>query len=114
SRMDRFRDCKTGEEAVRVAKQVIGDLFPWDAPFVRDMELADPLGWLVGAVTPVVRRPVARLPSGSTAIALADTAITFDPIAAQGANHAVKQARFLVESAAAARGALDARWAERV
>ncbi len=114
SRMDRFRDCSSGEDVVRVAKQVIGELFPWDAPFVRDMELADPLGWLVGAVTPVVRQPVARLPSGGFAVALGDTAISFDPIAAQGANHAVKQARFLVESVAAARGPLDARWAAHV
>jgi hypothetical protein len=58
SRMDRFAGVRTGEEAVAITKQIVKDLFPWDEPFVRDMELADPLGWLTGAVTPAVRNPV--------------------------------------------------------
>ena len=96
SRMDRFANVKSGEEAVAMTKQVIKELFPWDEPFVRDMELADPLGWLTGAVTPAVRHPVARLDSGRVVMALGDTAISYDPIAAQGANNAMKQARQLV------------------
>ena len=62
--MDRFTKVTSGHEAVAVAKGVIKDLFPWDEPFVRSMELADPLGWLTGSVTPAVRNPVARLASG--------------------------------------------------
>jgi 2-polyprenyl-6-methoxyphenol hydroxylase-like FAD-dependent oxidoreductase len=96
SRMDRFANVRTGEEAVATVKQVIAELFPWDAPFVRDMELADPLGWLTGAVTPAVRNPVARLASGRIVTALGDAAISYDPIAAQGANNGIKQARQLV------------------
>ena len=96
SRMDRFANVKSGEEAVAIAKEVVADLFPWDSEWMRDMELADPLGWLTGAFTPVVRKPVAQLPSGRAVQALGDTAISFDPIAAQGANSAVKQARHLV------------------
>jgi len=96
SRMDRFRNVKTGDEAVATMKAVVTELFPWDGPFVRDMELADPLGWLTGAVTPAVRNPVGRLPSGRLVTALGDTAISYDPIAAQGANNGIKQARQLV------------------
>jgi 2-polyprenyl-6-methoxyphenol hydroxylase-like FAD-dependent oxidoreductase len=96
SRMDRFTKVTSGHEAVAVAKEVIKDLFPWDEPFVRSMELADPLGWLTGAVTPAVRDPVAHLPSGRVVTALGDTAISYDPIAAQGANSGIKQARQLV------------------
>jgi 2-polyprenyl-6-methoxyphenol hydroxylase-like FAD-dependent oxidoreductase len=96
SRMDRFANVKSGDEAVAMAKQVIKELFPWDEPFVRDMELADPLGWLTGAVTPAVRNPVARLDSGRVVTALGDTVISYDPIAAQGANSGIKQARQLV------------------
>jgi len=96
SRMDRFANVKTGEEAVATVKDVVKDLFPWDEPFVRAMELADPLGWLVGAVTPAVRNPVARLASGNVVMALGDTAISYDPIAAQGANNGIKQVRQLV------------------
>lgn len=103
SRMDRFGDVQDGAEAVARVRQVVSELFPWDEPFVRHITLADPLGWLVGRVTPTVRRPVARLPSGRVAAALGDTSISYDPIAAQGANSGIKQARHLV-AAVATRG----------
>jgi 2-polyprenyl-6-methoxyphenol hydroxylase-like FAD-dependent oxidoreductase len=101
--MDRFANAKSGEEALAILKQVVADLFPWDAAFVRDMTLADPLGWLVGRVVPTVRRPAACLGSGRVVAALGDTAISYDPIAAQGANSGIKQAQHLV-AAVRARG----------
>jgi hypothetical protein len=64
------------------------------------MQLADPLAWLVGSITPTVRKPVATLPSGRVVTCLGDTAVHFDPLAAQGANNAAKMARHLVRSAA--------------
>jgi len=39
SRMDRFADVHTGVEAVARVKQVISELFPWDEPFVRHMDI---------------------------------------------------------------------------
>ncbi|HEX8153891.1 MAG TPA: styrene monooxygenase/indole monooxygenase family protein, partial [Thermoanaerobaculia bacterium] len=98
SRIDRFGDAKSGEDVLAIAKKVIRELFPWDDAWMRDMKLADPNGWLVGKVTPMVRKPVATLPSGRVVAALGDTAISYDPIAAQGANSGIKQARHLVES----------------
>ncbi|HYI11602.1 MAG TPA: styrene monooxygenase/indole monooxygenase family protein [Thermoanaerobaculia bacterium] len=111
SRMDRFSTLTNGDDAVAALKRVVAELFPWDEPFVRDMKLADPQGWLAGSVTPAVRRPVAQLSSGHTVMALGDTAISYDPIAAQGANSGVKQARHLVASIVA-RGdrPFDAAW----
>ena len=98
SRMDRFGAAKSGEEALAIFKSVVAELFPWDAGFVRDMQLADPNGWLTGSVTPSVRRGSAQLANGIAVAALGDTAVSFDPIAAQGANSGIKQARHLVES----------------
>ena len=111
SRLDRFRDLKSGDEALGALKAAVRELFPWDEPFVRNMHLADPLGWLTGQVVPTVRRPSALLPSGKAIAALGDTAISYDPIAAQGANSGVKQARHLVHRIVA-RGseAFDQRW----
>ncbi|HET7435242.1 MAG TPA: styrene monooxygenase/indole monooxygenase family protein [Thermoanaerobaculia bacterium] len=111
SRMDRFQFAKSGEEVLSLAKEVVGDLFPWDAAWMEPMQLADANGWLVGRFTPTVRHPVATLPSGAAVMALGDTAISYDPIAAQGANSGVKQARHLV-NAIVARGdaPFDARW----
>ncbi|MCU1347542.1 MAG: oxidoreductase, partial [Acidobacteria bacterium] len=111
SRMDRFAGAKSGAEAVEIGKRVVKELFPWDEPFVRDMKLADPNGWLVGSVVPAVRKPVAQLPSGRPVAALGDTSISYDPIAAQGANSGVKQARHLVQSVVArGDGPFDAEW----
>jgi len=113
SRLDRFTNAKSGEEAVERMKQVVAELFPWDEPFVRNMRLADPNGWLTGAITPTVRRPSAQLANGSVVAALGDTAISFDPIAAQGANSGIKQARHFVESIVArGDGAFDREWIE--
>ena len=113
SRLDRFGSVKSGEEAVEVLKQAVAELFPWDYPFVQNMKLADPHAWLTGAVTPAVRRGSAQLGNGRAIAALGDTAISFDPIAAQGANSGIKQARALVESIALrGDGALDRDWIE--
>jgi 2-polyprenyl-6-methoxyphenol hydroxylase-like FAD-dependent oxidoreductase len=110
SRMDRFRDVKSGEQALETLKSIVRELFPWDEPFVRGMQLADPNGWLTGSVTPAVRRPFARLASGRIVAALGDTAISYDPIGAQGANSGVKQARQLVNAAIARREHFDEAW----
>lgn len=94
--MDRFGDVKSGNEAVEVAKQVIHDLSPWDYEYAKGMVLTDELAWLAGRFAPTVRKPVGRLPSGKVVMALGDTAITYDPIAAQGANSASKMAHHVL------------------
>jgi hypothetical protein len=111
--MDRFGGAKSGAETLAVAKQVIKDLFPWDWPWARDMELADEHGWLVGAFPPTVRQPVGRLPSGRIVTPIGDTSMAFDPIAGQGANNGNKMARNLVESVVAhGERPFDAAWME--
>ncbi len=111
SRMDRFEGVQNGDEVVEKVRDVVGELFPWDRQFVSGMKLADPLGWLVGKVAPIVRHPSATLPSGRALAALGDTVISYDPIAAQGANSGMKQARLLAGKIAA-RGSLpfDQEW----
>ncbi|HEX2059349.1 MAG TPA: styrene monooxygenase/indole monooxygenase family protein, partial [Thermoanaerobaculia bacterium] len=107
SRIDRFAGVRSGEEALSIAQNVVTELFPWSGSWIRGMKLADPMGWLSGRIAPTVRHPVAKLPSGRIVAGLGDTAISFDPIAAQGANTGVKQARHLVEAIAAHDGPLD-------
>ena len=109
--MDRFGDARSAAAALRIAKEVIRDLIPWDHAWARDMEVADENGWLVGAVTPTVRSPVGKLPSGRVVTSLGDTAVWMDPIAGQGANSGNKMARNLVEQIVA-RGdrPFDAAW----
>ena len=109
--LDKFGDCKSGEQAVERYKQVIKQLIPWDYEWAKDMELADPNGWLVGRVAPTVRKPVGQLPSGRIVTPLGDTAMSLDPIGGQGANNGNKMARNLVESIVARRDLpFDAPW----
>jgi 2-polyprenyl-6-methoxyphenol hydroxylase-like FAD-dependent oxidoreductase len=112
--MDRFDGCTTGDQVVATAKKVIRELMPWEMAWAADIEIADPDGWLVGSVTPAVREPVARLPSGRVVMPLGDTAISLDPIGGQGANLGNKLARHIVAAVAAAPDArFDAGWMTR-
>ena len=99
--MDLFQGAQTGEEALASARRVIETYVPWDADWARDMALADPLGWQVGRITPTVRSPVGRLPSGRVVTGVGDAIVLFDPLAAQGANNGTRMARHLVEAVVA-------------
>ena len=109
--LDRFGDCKSGEQAVELYKQIIKEVIPWDYDWAKDMQLADPNGWLVGRFAPTVRKPVGRLPSGRIVTPLGDTAMALDPVGGQGANNGNKMARNLVELIIARKDQpFDAQW----
>ncbi len=98
--LDLFRDARDGETVVERMKGIFRELLPWDADWFQGATLSDPQGWLVGAVTPTVRRPVGRLPSGRVVMALGDTVMSMDPIGGQGANNGYKQVHTLLASVA--------------
>lgn len=111
SQLDKFGRVQSGGEALWIAKKVVSELFPWSGAWIREMDLADANGWLTGRIAPTVRKPVATLPSGRIVAALGDTAIAYDPIAAQGANSGVKQTRHLVDAIVAREDRpFDAQW----
>jgi hypothetical protein len=111
SRMDRFGGVKSGDEALARMKEVMRDLFPWEAAWVEPLQLADPNGWLVGAITPTVRDPVGKLPSGRVVTGVGDTLIALDPVGGQGANNGSRMARHLVNAVnARGDGPFDAEW----
>ncbi len=109
--MDVFQGAKTGKDALDRAMSVIETLVPWDVPWAKGMELADEQGWLVGRVTPTVRRAVGKLPSGRAVTCVGDTAAHFDPLAAQGANNGTKMAKHMVARVVErGEGAFDEAW----
>lgn len=55
-----------------------------------EVEPTDPGATLTGGYTPVVRRPVGRLPSGGLALGVGDVVVANDPITGQGSNSAAK------------------------
>ncbi len=95
--IDRFREVKSGQQALDQAREVVKDMTPWDYEWMKDAELCDENSWLVGSFVPQVRQVVGTLPSGRHVIALGDTAQSMDPIAGEGANNGNKMARNLVE-----------------
>ena len=101
--MDVFHGAKSGEEVLGLVKRTVGKLVPWDQAWVKDMQLSDENGWIVGAFAPTVREPVGRLPSGRVVTCVGDTAMLFDPVGGQGANNGTRMARHLV-AAVTARG----------
>ncbi|ASU84222.1 oxygenase [Nocardiopsis gilva YIM 90087] len=66
---------------------------PWEYERCGDVELTDGRAVLQGAVTPVVRKPVGRLPGGGAVLAMGDAVVSNDPITSQGANSAAQCAK---------------------
>jgi 2-polyprenyl-6-methoxyphenol hydroxylase-like FAD-dependent oxidoreductase len=71
---------------------------PWVAERSRQVTLADPNGALYGRIHPLVRHPVAHLPSGGIALGIGDAVNRKDPIGGQGANLAAKAAAGYVDA----------------
>jgi hypothetical protein len=101
---DRFGDVRSGEELLERAKQAIRELMPWDADWLEPARLADPNGWLVGSIVPIVRDPVCRSAHDHPIVPLGDAYMALDPLGAQGANMGNRLARTLVEAIVARGG----------
>ncbi len=95
--MDRFGAANSGDEMIRIGREIIAEFAPWEAATVREVSLTDPMAWAKGALTPTVRRPVGRLPSGRIVMGLGDTVVLNDPIAGQGSNNAAKTTHLVIE-----------------
>ncbi len=117
STLDRFDDCKSGEDVVEQARNIIRDISPWEHHIVDDMEYVtgDPYAWLKGKFSPTVRQAFGRLPSGGLVMPIGDTAVTFDPIGGQGGNFANRSAKFVADAVIAkGDGPFDETWMSKV
>ncbi len=91
--MDCWHDVRTPAEHLARSKEILEKFLPWEAERCRNIALTDPNGILTGRFAPVVRKPVATLPSGAKVLGLADAVCLNDPITGQGSNNAAKAAR---------------------
>ena len=96
--MDCWGDVKTPEQHLAKSKWILETYLPWEAERCREIELTDANGILTGAVTPVVRKPVATLPSGRAVLGMADAVVLNDPITGQGSNNAARCADIYLKS----------------
>ena len=88
--MDCWQDVRTPAEHLARSLQILEQFLPWEAERCRDVQLTDPNGILLGRLAPIVRKPVAALPSGAHVLGMADAVVLNDPITGQGSNNAAK------------------------
>ncbi|MEV2268383.1 styrene monooxygenase/indole monooxygenase family protein [Nonomuraea africana] len=88
--MDCWANVRTPAEHLARSRRVLETFLPWEAERCADVELTDELGVLSGRFAPVVRQPVATLPSGARVLGVGDVVVLNDPITGQGANNAAK------------------------
>jgi 2-polyprenyl-6-methoxyphenol hydroxylase-like FAD-dependent oxidoreductase len=72
--------------------ELIRQFAPWEYERCAAAELTDAGATLVGRYAPVVRHPIATLPSGRLALGIADVVVANDPITGQGSNNASRAA----------------------
>lgn len=108
----RFADAKNPASALAIFQRLFHDYFPEDAAEIDKLRVidSDPYTWLKGAVTPTVRKAAGTTKNGHVIAALGDTAITFDPLAGQGAQNTAIQVAALVRAASQHQGPFDAAW----
>ncbi|MFD5465021.1 styrene monooxygenase/indole monooxygenase family protein [Kitasatospora sp. NPDC127059] len=93
--LDVFGDGPAPDVQLDRIRALLAAYLPWEAELWQAAEPTDAGAGLWGAVTPVVRRPVAELGSGVDAVhvlGLGDAVVVNDPITGQGANGAARAA----------------------
>jgi 2-polyprenyl-6-methoxyphenol hydroxylase-like FAD-dependent oxidoreductase len=108
----RFSAAQDAASAHQIVLDIHRDYVDWDLPEISATRVIDedPYAWLLGAVTPTVRHAVALTKSGHPILAVGDTAISHDPIAAQGAQGGLVQSAQLVVAARDHVGPFDQQW----
>jgi flavin-dependent dehydrogenase len=97
--LDVFGDVHDVDEHLRRTLDLMRTFTPWEYErAAQGVELTDKHGVLSGRVTPVVRQPVAELPSGGLALGVADVVVTNDPVTGQGSNSAAKCAAIYLQA----------------
>lgn len=96
--MDQWNKPMSPAEYLELGKAQIKEFFPWEADRCENIRLTDDNGTLVGRITPVVRKPVAKTPAGTTVLGMADVLVLNDPITGQGSNNASKCAKIYGEA----------------
>jgi hypothetical protein len=95
--LDQFPHELSGRELLKACQRKIRELMPGQLEDLEQAELISEQCWLRGSITPTVRKPVGRLPSGKAVLGLGDAVTLHDPLAAQGGNNATHMADFYRE-----------------
>ncbi|MFD9061678.1 styrene monooxygenase/indole monooxygenase family protein [Kitasatospora purpeofusca] len=115
SAFDCFGDRPSGTEQLRRMRESMAEYLPWEAELWAAAEPTDAGASLYGALTPVVRHPVARLDGGAAVLGIGDALVVNDPITGQGANSAARAAEWYLRAIVGrADGPFTAEWMTEV
>ncbi|MDE3719847.1 oxygenase [Nocardiopsis sp. N85] len=95
--MDAWPDRPGPEEQLRRMKDLMRKYAPEFFERSKDAVLVDGRSTIVEDLTPQVRNPVGRLPSGGLAIGMADVVVTMDPFVGQSWNNSTRCAQAYLE-----------------
>ncbi len=95
---DVFAGVRDPGERLRLILELVERHTPWEHARTAKVELTDERATLTGGYPPVVRHPVAELPSGALVLGAGDVLVLADPAGAQGANSAAKCATAYLRS----------------
>lgn len=92
-----YAQIENGEDTLKMVLNCVETYCPAYAEALRGAKLSDERSHLHGAFTPVVRKPVGRLPSGAIVMGASDCLTLVDPICGNGLNNAVIMTKILFE-----------------
>ncbi len=98
SEFDSWKPTDPSDICLNKAIALLEKFLPWEAQRCKHAKLTDPQAVLVGKYTPIIRHPIAILPSKSLVLGMGDAVVLNDPIAGQGANNASKCAKIYLDS----------------
>lgn len=87
---DCWQDRPAPHDHLERSLRLLREYAPWEHALCAEAEPTDKTCTLYGAVTPVVRHPVARLEGGGEVLGMADAVALNDPVTGQGANNAAR------------------------
>lgn len=96
--MDAWPDRPGPEEQLRRMKDLLRKYAPDFFERIRDAVLIDGRSTLVEDLTPQVRNPVGKLPSGGRVLGMADVVVTMDPFVGQTWNNSTRCAQAYLDS----------------
>ncbi|HKS45846.1 MAG TPA: flavin reductase [Amycolatopsis sp.] len=96
--LDCWDDVTEPEQQLARMLEMLSRFVPAEFERCADVTLTDPGGVLRGRITPQVRVPVAKLPSGRPVLGLGDAVVLNDPLTGQGANLAAHAASYYLDN----------------
>ena len=90
--LENFSAIQSGPDLRQIIRDQVRIYCPEFSDFMETARLTDDAAYLHGGLTPMVKKPVGRLPSGASVLGIADCVAVVDPLCGNGLNNAAVMA----------------------